>query len=121
MWYTEHAVCRTCVTHAYTTCLPPGPLVTFFLSQSYHVHMATQEAQKKPRKDCKYNTQERKVIEPFKKDYQSQTTRDGRLLMLKTQILPAMFNYWVSVGKDPQDQDGREQRARVCLMLYRDK
>jgi len=79
--------------------------------------MATQEAQKKPRKDCKYNAQERKAIEPFKHIYQSQTTRDGRLLILRSQILPAMFNYWVSVGNDTEDHDSRMKRARVYVTI----
>jgi hypothetical protein len=78
----------------------------------------TQEAPRKIRKDCRYNAEERKAIDLFKHTYQSQTTRDGRLVVLKSQILPAMFNHWVSVGRDPQDQAERETQARVCVGIF---
>jgi len=80
--------------------------------------MSTQEARRKPRKDCKYDAKERKAIEEFKEIYQSQTTRNGRLVVLKSQILPAMFNYWASIGKAPSDKEEHVNRAQVRLCIF---
>lgn len=77
--------------------------------------MLTQVSPRKSRKDSKYNAEERKAIDPFKETYRSQTTRDGRLMVLKTQILPAMFNYWSKAGEQLRNKEDEVSRARVNI------
>src|SRR5882757_121230 len=69
------------VVHILTDCFPSN--------NSKFIHMSTQEAHRKVRKDCKYDAGERKAITGYKHEYRSQTTRQARVVMLKNLILPA--------------------------------
>ncbi|KAF8805955.1 hypothetical protein BYT27DRAFT_7212605 [Phlegmacium glaucopus] len=62
-------------------------------------------------KDCKYTAEERKVMEFHKEAFRTQTTKPGRLLILRTKILPDIFNYWEQNGNPPKDED--ESRLHV--------
>jgi hypothetical protein len=70
------------------------------------------------RKDSKYSTEERKVIEPYKDAFRSEQTVAGRLQILRNDILPAMFNYWQIIGKAPENEDESRQRAKVKFQLF---
>jgi hypothetical protein len=66
-----------------------------------------------PRKDSKYNRAELKVIEKYKEEYISETTKPGRVFILRNQILPAMFTYWKSIGQAATEGDESRSRAKV--------
>jgi hypothetical protein len=53
----------------------------------------------KVRSDCKYNDLELNEILPFKPDFISGTIHE-RMTLLKSKILPTMFNYWQGMGKE---------------------
>ncbi|KAF8814119.1 hypothetical protein BYT27DRAFT_7250340 [Phlegmacium glaucopus] len=63
------------------------------------------------RKDCKYTAEERKVMGPYKESFRTQTTKAGHLQILRTDILPAIFNYWVNNGNTPKDDND----SRLCV------
>ena len=67
----------------------------------------------KPRKDCTYSAKELEQILLFKDSFIKATTIPERMLILRSQILPAMFNYWAANGKEPNDQEESKARAKV--------
>jgi len=71
------------------------------------------EKQRRTRRDCKYNAAERRVLEPFKIEFRTQTTVHGRLQVLRAKILPAMFNYWWSIGQKARTEDESRQWTKV--------
>jgi hypothetical protein len=68
---------------------------------------------RKYRKGSRYTHGERKIIEPYKVAFRSQQCKAGRLQILKSDILPAMFNYWASIDKAPVDEEESRLRAKV--------
>jgi hypothetical protein len=64
-----------------------------------------ENSHKPPRKDCQYSPEEMDQICPFKVEYKK-ATQPERLIIMKTKILPAMFNYWTSQGKRPMEEEG---------------
>lgn len=70
---------------------------------------------RKPRKDCRYNTAELDVLRPFKEEFRTRTTTKDRLAVLKNKILPAMFNYWQSIGKQPVNEDESRAWSKVRI------
>ena len=74
-----------------------------------------------PCKDCKYNAKELEQILPFKNIFINANTIPERLLILKSQILPAMFNYWVGNGQEPRDQEESRSWAKVVVYAMIDK
>jgi hypothetical protein len=65
------------------------------------------------RKGSRYSVEERKIIEPYKVAFRSQESKANRLQILKCDILPAMFNYWVSIDRAPTDEEESRIRAKV--------
>jgi hypothetical protein len=65
------------------------------------------------RKGSTYTSEERKIIEPYKVAFRSQESKANRLQILKCDILPAIFNYWVSIGRAPMDEEESRLRAKV--------
>jgi hypothetical protein len=65
------------------------------------------------RKGSRYTGEERKIIEPYKDAFRSQESKAARLQILKTDILPAMFNYWASIEMTPMDAEESCTRAKV--------
>jgi len=63
----------------------------------------------RPRKDCMYNAKELEQILLFKTTFIGASTIAEHILILRSQILPTIFNYWAVNGKEPIDQD--ESRA----------
>ncbi|KAM6500775.1 hypothetical protein JOM56_003789 [Amanita muscaria] len=59
---------------------------------------------RRPRKDARYNAEELKAIQPFKEVFVSERSKPSRLKIFQNDILPALFNYWESVGKGPVDK-----------------
>ena len=74
---------------------------------------APENSHKKLRKDCKYNAEELQQILPFKSSFIKATTIPERILILRSQILPAMFNYWAENGKQPKDEEESQLWAKV--------
>jgi hypothetical protein len=86
----------------------------YTLSTIFSVTMSVQkDSQQKPRKDCTYNAKELEQILPFKHMFIEASTIPERILILRSQILPAMFNYWATNGKDPRDQEESRSWAKV--------
>jgi hypothetical protein len=69
------------------------------------------------RKESKYTIQEWKIIESYKDAFRSQESKAGRLQILKCDILPAIFNYWVSIERAPVDEEDSRIRAKVNKLL----
>jgi hypothetical protein len=59
-----------------------------------------------------YSPQERAAINPFKHDYFEATTPAARKSIAQAHIFPALFNYWVSIGVDI-NQDEMKVRSQV--------
>ena len=72
-----------------------------------------EHSQPKLRKDCTYNAQELEQILPFKNMFIQASAIPERILTLRSQILPAMFNYWATIGKEPKDQAESQSWAKV--------
>jgi hypothetical protein len=90
----------------------------FLPHSSFPTHMSTEQVtRRKARKDCKYTAEERKVIDLYKEEFRSETTKAGRVLILRSKILPAIFNYWVQNGTPPKDEDDSRQCARVTFHI----
>ena len=77
-----------------------------------------QNLQPKPRKDCKYSAVELQQILPFKTAFITARTVPEQILILKTQILAAMVNYWNATGKQLQDQEESQLWAKVKISSY---
>ena len=74
-----------------------------------------------PHKDCKYNAKELEQILPFKNIFINANTIPERLLILKSQMLLAMFNYWVGNGQEPRDQEESQSWTKVVVYAMIDK
>jgi uncharacterized protein with von Willebrand factor type A (vWA) domain len=61
---------------------------------------------RKVRADCKYDADELREIRPFKADFVAGTIPQ-RMALLKSKILPAMFNYWQELGKEYDSQESK--------------
>lgn len=68
---------------------------------------ALETTHKRPRKDAKYNVAEIEQILPFKSRFIKATMIPEHVLILKSQILPAMFNYWAEIEREPKDEEVR--------------
>jgi hypothetical protein len=64
-------------------------------------------------KGSRYTVEEWKVIEPYKVGFQLQESKASWLQILKVDILPAMFNYWVSIDCAPMDDDESCVQSKV--------
>lgn len=73
----------------------------------------TEPSLRKSRKNCKYDAGELDQILPFKDSFITATTIPERVLILRAQILPAMFNYWAANGKGPTNEEESRSRAKV--------
>jgi hypothetical protein len=68
-------------------------------------------------KESKYTIQERKIIKPYKDAFRLQESKAGQLQILKCDILPAIFNYWVSIERAPVDEEDSRIHAKVNKLL----
>jgi hypothetical protein len=68
-------------------------------------------------KESKYTIQEWKIIKPYKDAFQSQESKAGQLQILKYDILPAIFNYWVSIERAPVDEEDSCIHTKVNKLL----
>jgi len=57
-----------------------------------------------------YTAQERAAIDPFKAQYMEAISPAARKIIAQVHILPALFNYWVSIG---QVMDQKEMQIRT--------
>lgn len=68
---------------------------------------------RKPRKDAFYTREEIQVINTHKEEYKQQTTRELRGHIFKTKILVDLFNFWLSQGNAPEDEEESTNRIKV--------
>jgi hypothetical protein len=68
--------------------------------------------------ECTYTLEERKVINPYKMDYRSQTTSALRKQIFRTKILPTIFNYWRDNGRSPENDEVSAGRIKVRYLLH---
>jgi len=73
---------------------------------------------RKYQKGGRYTDEEQRIIEPYKVSFQLQQLKAGWLQILKTNILPAMFNYWAAIDKAPVDQEESCLCAKVNSQGY---
>ena len=57
--------------------------------------------------------EEQKIIEPYKDAFQLQESKAAWLQILKTDILPTIFNYWASIEMTPMDPEESCRHAKV--------
>jgi len=57
-----------------------------------------------------YTAQERAAIDPFKAQYMEATSPAAQKIIAQVHILPALFNYWVSIG---QVMDQKKMQIRM--------
>lgn len=111
---TVHEATQACAAQIFSvyfpSCILPlsHPVVNMASNQTERLH-------KNPRKDSRYNAKEHEQMLPFKENFVKSMTPADRLLILRNQILPAMFNYWASVGKYPRDEQESRDWTRVNL------
>ena len=76
-----------------------------------------------PCKDCRFNVKELEQILLFKNYFIQSSTISEHLLILWSQILPTMFNYWALQGKEPRDKEESQTWAKVyelhCNLKWR--
>lgn len=76
-----------------------------------------QKLQKPPRKDCIYYARELQQIEPYREKYRK-ASKPERLQIMKSEILPAMFNYWEKLQEGPKDEAESRDWARVMTIDF---
>lgn len=60
-----------------------------------------------------YSSEERAVIDVYKKEYLEATSAAARKHIAQTQIFPDLFNYWAQ--KEMVDPDDTQTRAKVFI------
>ena len=75
--------------------------------------VAGKQALRQYQKGSRYTVEEQKIIEPYRDAFQSEELKAGWLQILKCNILPAIFNYWVSIERAPMD----EEESRMCAKV----
>jgi hypothetical protein len=80
--------------------------------------MSTNRTQSRTRRLSRvYDRHERAAIDVFKDQYMDATSPVARKTIAQVHIFPALFNYWISIGKDvPADE--KPLRALVCLIFH---
>lgn len=68
---------------------------------------------RKPRRDGLYTAKEMEIINKYKEEYREQSTRELRADIIWTKILADLFNYWVDIGKAPNNEDEHVARMKV--------
>ncbi len=66
-------------------------------------------------KPCTYTTAERTVLQPFREKYEREENKHERAQLLRTEILPALFNYWIERGDRQQTAEESTNSVQVCL------
>jgi hypothetical protein len=79
---------------------------------------ATPSPQKQKKVSSVYTYEERKVLQPFKKDYRSQPNKLERANMFRATILPAISNYWKDNGNPPVNEADLSERVKVFYQFY---
>ena len=69
------------------------------------------------RKGSRYTLEEHKITEPYKDAFWSEESKASWLQILKCDILPAIFNYWVSIERAPLDEEESCIHAKVNYQL----
>ena len=75
------------------------------------------QALRQYQKGSRYTVEEQKIIKPYKDAFWSEELKAGRLQILKCDILPAIFNYWVSIERAPMDEEESCIHAKVNYQL----
>lgn len=69
-------------------------------------------------KPCSYSASERAILQPFRKKYENESNKQARLQLLRGEILPALFNYWVEHGERPQTAEESSSSIQVSISYY---
>jgi hypothetical protein len=77
------------------------------------------EKPRKPRKDILYSKDEVKVLSKYKAEYREQTTREMRMKIFRDNILPDIFNYWITQETAPTEEEESNTRVKVGLYYYK--
>lgn len=72
---------------------------------------------RKPRKDSAYTVEERTLMNQYKQKYMTQPTRELRANVIRNEILPDLYNYWVKLGTAPQSGEESLVCMKVTLFL----
>lgn len=70
------------------------------------------------RTNCRYTAQEREVLEAYKESYLEATSSQERLVIVKGELLPAIFKYWLAMGKEPKTEEDLKSSTRVSNTKY---
>jgi hypothetical protein len=73
---------------------------------------------RKLRKDAFYSPAERTILNKHKEEYRMQPTRQLRGNVLRTKILPDLFNYWDGEGLGPKTEEESTTRMKVKSHSY---
>lgn len=71
---------------------------------------------RKPRKDILYSKDEVKAISKYKVEYREQTTPEMRMKIFRDHILPDIFNYWITQGTAPSEEEESNNRVKVSQL-----
>jgi len=74
-----------------------------------------QQPIRKQRKDSHLSVEERDIINKYKTEYRSQTTRELRGEIFRCKILVDMLDYWKSKGLDTLDETESQNRIKVTV------
>jgi hypothetical protein len=75
----------------------------------------SQEPIRKQRKDSHLSVEERQVINKYKEEYRSQTTRELRGDVFRNKIQVDMLDYWKTQGMDITDETETQNRIKVIV------
>ncbi|PPR08062.1 hypothetical protein CVT24_010960 [Panaeolus cyanescens] len=67
------------------------------------------------RRDSYFTAEERAVMVPFRDLLEQQSNPEGRSYVCKKHILPAIFNYWLTIGKKPKDLAEQIEWSRIVI------
>jgi hypothetical protein len=72
---------------------------------------------RKPRKDSLYSVEERKIMNQFKAEYRRQPTKEQRGDVIRSKLLPNLYNYWVQLGTAPKSTEESLSRLKVIFLF----
>ena len=65
-----------------------------------------------------YDEHERKFIDPFKTDDLNATSPAGRKLVVQSEILPPLFQYWAKVDRAVPDEEMADKRDVTIYQIH---
>lgn len=92
-------------------------MIVFMMANNCKMYMSLIDLRnrKKIRAPCHYTESERKILEPFKEIYRSESNRDVRKQIWRSNILAGMFNYWTNNGTVGMREEEFDKRVTVSV------